>query len=54
MLENRNKIPERNKGKGNKPENNNLFKGGNKNTIYIFIAIAVGFFIIFGDKRLSS
>ena len=46
MSENRNKIPERNKGKGNKPENNNLFKGGNKNTIYIFIAIAVGFFII--------
>ncbi|MCD4794809.1 MAG: ATP-dependent zinc metalloprotease FtsH [Bacteroidales bacterium] len=40
------KIPEKNKGKGNKPDNNSLFKGGNKNTIYIFIAIAVVFFIL--------
>ena len=44
--DNMSKIPERNKEKGNKSDNNNLFKGGNKNTIYIFIAIAVVFFIL--------
>ena len=44
MSDNKNITPENNSGK--KPESNNFFKGGNKNTIYIFIAIAVGFFIL--------
>jgi cell division protease FtsH len=36
-----------NPGQGKQPDNGNLFKGkGNKNTIYIFIAIIIGFFIL--------
>lgn len=46
MSDNKNKIPERNRGKDDKPQNPNPFKGGNKNTIYIFLAILVGFFLL--------
>lgn len=43
----RKKIPERRPEKGSPQDNNNMFKGnGNKNTIYIFIAVAVGFFVL--------
>lgn len=50
----RKKIPERRPEKGGPQDNNNMFKGkGNKNTIYIFIAVAVGFFVLnyFSNKE---
>ncbi len=43
----RNKIPERRPEKGNPKDANNMFKNkGNKNTIFIFIAVTVGFFAL--------
>lgn len=51
----RKKIPERRPEKGSPQDNNNnMFKGkGNKNTIYILIAVAVGFFVLnyFSNKE---
>ena len=46
--ETRKKMPEKRPDKGNQPENNNMFAGNgkNKNTIFIFIAVAVGFFVL--------
>ncbi|MCF6364627.1 MAG: ATP-dependent zinc metalloprotease FtsH [Bacteroidales bacterium] len=46
--DNINKPQQRKPEKGKLPENNgNFFKGkGNKNTVFIFIAIAIGFFIL--------
>ncbi len=44
----RKKMSERNSGKNKQPDNNNMFKtnGNGKSTIFIFIAVTVGFLIL--------
>jgi len=47
--ETKKKMPERKPEKGKQSENTNMFGGANgknKNTIFIFIAVAVGFFVL--------